>query len=536
MNTKTNILFNSAILLLLIIISFLIYRPVIQGHYLYAEDYFYIWAGGEKTVNNQTYAEHLHEIVWEGRPFETLYTYLIFNKYINSLKSIEAANSARLIGVIGIGLLAYVLFLIFKTNRFSTDHAFLMSILICTLPPIQTYVSRVYTVVFVYSVLMSALSALILFKAVFREDRKNTAHIIISSLIAMILFIISLNIYQPTAMTYWALAVIPLIVLRDEDFTKKRFLFFIIYFSAGFASMLIYMGITKIIGLQLNYALSSRGTFIRLNEIYDRIIWFINYPLYGALNLWNIFPAKKIALFVSILIVSSMLYGLGRVVFQIIAEKKGWISLLRYLIIPPLVALSFLPNILSTNLNSIPLHRYLIALEIILLLILFWGLLNITDIIKSVLNFSADLQNKIISFGLIIITVVTVFYANHNVKKYFSDLQTNELKYTKNIIQKYGISNLSKVSYIFVIKPDKHSLYEFGVLSSLSDVGSHSMVKLSLYELGINLDIPVEPVSVKELHKRGWPESSNVLIIDMREFQRQSLKPTEFVETEATRS
>ncbi len=534
MKTKTNILLYSAILLLLVIILLLTYAPVFQGHYLYAEDYFYIWAGGEKTVNNKTYAEHLHKIEWEGRPLETLYTYLIFNKYINPLQSIEAANSARLIGVVGTGLLAYVLFLIFKANRFRTDHAFLLSILICTLPPIQTYVGRVYTVIFVYSVLLSALSALILFKAVFREDRKNTAHIIISVLIAMILFIISLNVYQPTAMTYWALAVIPLIMIRDEDFTKKRFLFFIIYFSTGFVSMLIYMGITKIIGLQLNTPLSSRGTFIHRSEIYDRIIWFINYPLYGALNLWNIFPVKKVALFVGILIVSGMLYCFGRAVFQIIVENKRWILLLRYLIIPPLIPLSFLPNILTTNLNSVPLHRYLIALEISLLLLLYWSLIKTTDIFRSLLNFSADLQKKIISIGLIILTVITVFHANHNVKKYFSDLHTNELRYTKNIVQEFGISNLSKVSYILVIRPDKHSLYEFGVLSSLSDVGSVSMVKLSLYELGINLDIPVLSIDFNNQSERQLLKGKNIFVIDMREFLRRALKPTDFVEYEAS--
>ncbi|MBI5676296.1 MAG: glucosyltransferase domain-containing protein [Nitrospirae bacterium] len=527
---KTNILLSSAILLLFIIILFLTYAPVTRGHYLSAEDYGYVWVRKAKTVNSQSYIDNLREIVWEGRPLETLYTYLIFNKYINALRSIEAANTARLIGVIGTGLLAYVMFLIFKINRFRTDHAFLLGILICTLPPIQTYVSMVYTVIFVFSVLLSALSALILFKAVFREDKQNnTAHITISVLIAMILFIISLNIYQPTAMIYWAMAVTPLII-KDENFTKKRLLFFTIYFSAGFASMLIYMGITKIIGLQLNAGLSYRGAFINRGEIYERIIWFINYPLYGALNLWNIFPAKRVALFVSILIVSGMLYGFGHAVFQIITKKKRWIFLWRHFIILPLIPLSFLPNILAVNLNQlVPLHRYLIALEIILLLLLYWSLINIADIFKSAFNFSANPQNKIISIGLITLTVIVTFLANHNVDKYFSDLHTKELKYIKNIIQEYGASNLSKASCVFVIKPDKHSLYEFGVLSSLGDVGSTFMVRLALYELGINSDIQVEPISFIDQPNWQLPKDSNVFVIDMRKFLRQALNPNEFV-------
>jgi hypothetical protein len=530
MKTKRNILLHSAFLLLFIIILLLTYAPVTKGHYFCCEDYGNIWTSEEQLVNNQSYVEHLREMVWEGRPLETLYYYFIFNKFINALRSVEAANFARLIGVIGIGLLAYVLFLIFKTNRFRTDHAFLLSILICTLPPIQTYVGRVHTVILIYCVLLSALAALIMFKALFREDRNKTA-MAMSVLIAMILFIMSLNIYQPAAMTYWAIAVIPFIIIRDEDFTKKRALFFAMYCSVGFASMLIYMGITKIIGLQLNLNVSYRGVLIHRGEIYDRIIWFINYPLYGALNLWNIFPVKKVALFVGIPIVFGMLYGFGRVVFKIIVEKKGGILLWRYLIILPLIPLSFLTNIVSSNLHEpgIPLHRYFIALETILLLLLYWGSINITDFFKSAFNFSADLQKKILSIGLLILTVGATFLANHNVDKYFTTLHTNELKYTKNMIQEYGIANLSKDTNIIVITPDKHSRYEFGVLSSLGYVSSISMVRLALYELGINLDIPVEFINFNEQPNRQLPEGENILVIDMRKFLRKALKPTEFV-------
>lgn len=320
--TKSYILIHSALFLLFIVVSFLAYAPVTQGHYFTAEDYSMIWTSDWEGINMQSYIWHLRNMVWEGRPLETLYRYLIFNKYINPVKTVAAANSVRFVGAISLGLLSYVLYLIFKVNRFKSSHAFLLSILICTLPPLQTYVSRVYTVVFIYGVLLSALSALILFKVVFREDRVKTVHMAIAVSTAIVLFIISLNIYQPASMTYWAMVVIPLIKINDRDYTKKKFLPFIIYFSAGFASMIIYWGIIKIIGSLLQNPLSYRSAFIHPGDIFNRIIWFIYYPLYGALNLWNIFPAKKVGLFVGFVIVAGISYGLGRVVLQILTEKK----------------------------------------------------------------------------------------------------------------------------------------------------------------------------------------------------------------------
>lgn len=532
-NGNSYILLHSAIFIFFILFCLLLYYPVIQGHYFFGEDYGRIWTSAWDGVSKQSYVSYTRTLPVEGRPLHTLSLYIIFNKYINSLKSYEAAGTVRFIGVIGVGLLAYILFLIFKENSFRTGHAFLLSILICTLPPFHLYVGRLICVVFVYSVLLSSLSALIMFKTVFKENREKPANIVIAVSAAIILFIMSLCIYQPTATTYWAFAVIPLIMIKDEGFIKRWRLPFTIYFTAGFASMIIYFGMIKIINLLMKIQLQARGAFLhRPVDIYDKLIWFVKYPLYTASNLWNVLRTKDVALFVSVVILVGFLYGVWRVLLQIKAEKKG-VNLLfnllcRYLLILIVIPLSYISSLLVKGLSvgqDLPNHRTLIGPEIIVLLLFYWGLMNISEIFKSVLNFSADLKNKIITVGLVILTAGAAFTANQNVDKYIVKRHSGELKYVRDIIQGYGVSNLSKVSKIYIITFDNvwlkyYSIYhEFGAHSAVGRLGSISLVKMALYELGINSDIPIEYIKLFDEPEKQLPEDKNALFIDMRKLQ-----------------
>jgi hypothetical protein len=547
MKIKSNVLIHSLILFFFLLFFALVYKPILQGHYFYRDDYLRIWTSPWVKNTNQTFVSYAHLMPGEGRPLNLLLNHVIFNKYINSLKSYEAANTVRIIGIIGVGLLAYVLYLIFKANRFRTDHAILLSILICTLPPFQVYLGWIICLVDIYSVLLSALSFLVLFKTVFKEDRVKKANVVIAVTISIILFVASLCIYQPTATTYWALAIIPLIMIKNEDLTKKWHLPFIIYFSTGFVSMIIYFSIIKIFNLLLNINFQGRGSLIHgAVNIYHRLIWFINYPLYKALSLWIIiYCTKEVKLFVSMVILSGILYGLSRTVLQVTVEKKGLHLLLnllcKYLLIIVVILLSYTAHLATVGstayyangvtYNAEAAFRTLAALEIVVLLLFYWGLMNTAEFIKTVLNLSADLQNKIVTIGLVILTVVVSLLANHNVDKYFVKHNTNEFRYVKDIIQRYGVSKLSNNSIIYInsasmprIKGggDIHFIYDD--FYNRSSVGA--MTKLALYELGVNSDISIvnirnvdpetgEPIEKHDKRYKRLPEDDTLLKIDM---------------------
>jgi uncharacterized membrane protein (DUF485 family) len=195
--------------------------------------------------------------------------------------------------------------------------------------------------------------------------------------------------------------------------------------------------------------------------------------------------------------------------------------------------LSHIAHIITVGGSSdiIPAFRTLAALEIVILLLFYWGLMNIAEFIKTVLNLSTDVQNKIVTIGLVILTVVSAFLANHNIDKYFVKHNTNEYMYVKDIIQKYGISKLSKDSIIYAKTArlpslkngrDIRSVYgEFYRTSSVS-----VMTKLALYELGIDSDISIviihnydpitgEPIDEHDKRYKRLPEDQNVLKIDM---------------------
>ena len=546
-NLKTTkyILIPSAIFLFFFA---LIYSPAIQGHYLANEDYSLLWTSDQLGVDKESFASYIPTIQIEGRPLETLYYYIIFNKYINLLKSYEPVNTVRFIGIIGIGLLAFVLFLIFIENKFKTDHAVFLSILICTLPPFQIYLGQIICVVFIFSVLLSGLSILILFKAVFKEDKGGKANMMIVVPMAMVLLIASLLIYPPTAMTYWAMALIPLIMIKDEDVINKRRLLCTI-FSTGVASMIIFFIGIKTMYLLMNTKMVERSALISVAAIYPKILWFITNPLYTSLNLWNIVRSKEVGLFVSTVIFGGILYGFGRVVLQIMVEKKGayllWNSLFRYLLVLILIPLSYSSNlvVMGHPIGPSPEHRTLIGPEIIVILLFYWGLMNIAEFFKSALNFSANQQKKIVTILLVILTVVTAFLANHNIDKYFVKQLTDEYVYVKDIINEYGVSKLSQVSKIYIIKKkNKNCLIpsEFFRTFTIGGSAGRSLVNLVLYELGMKSNnIPItyiidsasipsyihpgdEDALIIDMSKKNkfpFHEDENILIIDMSKYK-----------------
>lgn len=372
---------------------------------------------------------------------------------------------------------------------------------------------------------------MVLFITIFNENRKTTIKVI-GVIVAIILLIIALNTYQSTTMIYWSLALVPLIIAKDEGFTKKMAIPYIIYFSTGFISVFLYYIDVKIQLFLIDFTVNSiarRGPFISINDVPHRIIDFIKYPLYTALNLWNAFPNKVIGIFVGIIILISILYGFGRTSLSTITGKNSkyllYDSLCRYSLILFLIPLSFLPNIaLKESINfMIPKFRILLGIETTVVLLLYWGLLtNIPDFFRSLFNFSVNLYNKLITSLLIILTIFATYYTHKNITN-FVKLHAGELAYVKNAIQGYGIYRLSKDSKIYIIASDNKFIdYDsfFISLASLWSGPGTEMLHLAMYELGVNPDIPV----IFHEDYDNLPEDKNSLIIDMRNYQKKAYK------------
>jgi hypothetical protein len=532
MNTLSIKLVNSIVFITLLALFLTIYAPAIQHHFVTFADYVFIWSSHGKSAQQNSFISFMHSQPYEGRFLDNLYYYVTYNQYINPLKSISPANIVRLIGVLGIGLFAIVLYLSFRQFRFRASHAFLLSILICTLPPMWRYASILFVVHLIYSVLLAAVASLIIFKVFWKENAKST-NIFIAVIAAIALLFLSMNIYQPTAMVYWSMAIIPLLKTRNENFIVKWRTPIIIYFAVGFSAMAIYFVIIKAIYYMLSVGLQSRSGFISSQDIYNQLKWFVNIPLYFASNLWNVNKSSATSIFVLATISAGALSSIMRLLVQCQESANNlniiWNAICRYSLIFTLIPLSYLPLLIVKFYDMQPYayHRTLIGLEMVIVILLYWSILSIIHTLKPPSKFPEGLQNKVITVGLVIMALTTALISNYYIERYFARFSSDEIQFTKDIIKKHGLSKLSNDSKIQIISDSSHhieainkfTIFDLSHAISIVDVHGISLVRMSLNELGIFENIPIQFIRSDDytLHGEG-----NTLIIDMRGFQKRT--------------
>lgn len=510
----TRLLTKIGVLILFLVIITATYMPLVQTHFFYQDDY--IWL-----LPNASQSELINlglSTIGTGRFLDGYSQYKVY-EYLHYLQSVGADSAIRFVGIISIALLAYVLFITFKTNRIKTKYAFIASILICTLPSFQVYASWIVINPEINAATLSALAGLLLFKVVFKENRERLLHRIVAIFIAVLLLVNSMQLYQPAAMFYWSVGLIPLALLRDEDLKKKWRTPFIVYFSVGFVSMSIYFFSIKIVNYVMGTHTMARGALIpfTVESIKWKIKWFLTSPLKNSLNLWNISPSYILGGFVGILILAGFILGLRQSVLQAIKQRRFnliWSHSQRMLLIISIMPLSLLPTLLIRE--SWATYRTIISLEASICILLFISLLHIEEFLQSITMLSDNFKKMIIPVILVILTIFVVYDAHGNVKKYFAELQSFELQYIRNTIKEYGISKLTETSRIYVREPEKSYYldnrwrFEFGRPSTNDGFGSY-MVRVALYELGIKKKIKIIEVRANE----PLPEDNDILIIDI---------------------
>ena len=486
-----------------------VYSPAIQIDFLWRLDY------GTFVLGDERKYDLMHTALRDGRILKG-YLWSIMDYYFNSTGS---TIMLRLSSITVLSLLAYVTYKIFRISRLRTEHAFLISILICLLPALQIMVIGIILSPYIYSALLSSLSALILFNSTSDHESKKRTKVALEVLSAIILFVAALCLFQPSAMMYFAAGVIFFILGNNVDFSKKGPLLHLIkYFITGFASIGIYNIVgMKIIPFITNVPL-ARGAFLPMESIHHKLKWFTIIPFKVSLNLWNIYPTNIIAYFVGGIIIC----GITISILRETKDKKTplSISIQKYFILVCLVMLSFFPNlVIEKNVSA---YRTLLSLSAILAMLFCFGIINIVDFLKSPLNFSSETRNRVITISLIVLVIITAFLSHNNVNK--SALQhSSELQYVKNTINDYGITNLLKNNKIYVRRPmynenisKTHN--EFNILGQLDTLGAsgpvEEIIKIALHASGIKQNIQITHGAAED----PVPTNKNVLIIDMTKY------------------
>ncbi len=505
------------LLYLVILFSFfgifiLTYLPVIQFNYLFMDDYAFV----------KTDADHekslYEEIIDRSRDGK-----LIYGIFLHAISNyIKYDNLIRLLGIIGLSFLSFVIYAFLGIYQIKKIHAFIISILVCTLPSFQLFVAWMVTFPYIYSAILSFTAGLILFKVLSNKDNGGLRHQASSFFIIIVLLVTALHIYQPTAMFYWAMGIIPLLVLKDEDFKDGWRLPFIAFFLTGVVSLAIYFLSVKILHHIFSVGFPGRGKLIAITNIPLKLNWFIHCPFNYALNLWNIFPTYKIAGVVGIIIIGIFLSN-----FLQVLKKEKWRSLLwnhcqKIILIIIILFLSYLPNLLIVD--NIPVYRTLVSLETAICFLLYFGFVSLSDFFRFIPGFSPHIKDRAITTFLLILAVIAIYHSHNNIND-FAILQTNELKYVKSAISKYGISQLSNISEIYIRKPDEKKIIEkgflydeFGKPTSSFRWGAPHVVRVALHDLGIKSDIIGNIKITQVASDESIQEGKNILVIDMTKF------------------
>lgn len=405
----SKLIFHIGIILVFLMIFLVMYAPVFQKNFYYRDDYVLLRPVGEPAAIMD------EAIKSDGRLLNGIMAFYLWGH----ARSSNSANTMRLVAIIGMALFASVIWATLKRFRVRSDHAFLMSTLVCTLPCSQLLMLSTLYTNFIYSSLLSSLSALILFNVIKEESRGRTYEIV-GVTAAIILLVTSFTIYQSGAMTYWVAGVIFYLTSDTYDFLKKYRRPLIKYFFIGLISMVIYYVVfLKIVPFVMNYSM-ERANLVAIHQIPVKLIKFIVIPFMNAINLWNIYPTIKFAIFISMIIFSDIIISL----LQAIKEKKQF--LLRnfrqkYSLILCLLILSYLPSLIVEE-NAYD-YRTLLSPGAALSILFCFGLINIVEFFKFIPNFSAESRKTIITVLLTILVIVTTFQARHNALTWPSSYQ-----------------------------------------------------------------------------------------------------------------
>lgn len=398
------ILFFSAIFLV-------IYAPVIQKDFFYQIDYIYLKAHGDGEPAT------LFDVAFhEGRVVNG-----IFLSYISSyIRSHNSTKVMRLVGIIGMALFASVIWAILKQSRLGSVHAFLISILICTLPCIQMCVLYMNDIPYIYSALLSSLSALIIFNVICKNDIKRRKHEIIGVLTAIFLLVTSLTIFQSAAMMYWAFGVIFILTEENNDFFKKYHRPLAKYFFIGLVSIAIYFLVfIKIVPFIMNMP-NERGKLLTFHQLPVKLAKFIIIAFNNAINLWNIHPNYISTIFFGLIILTGIIISL----IPASKEKKQFLvrnCRQKYFLIFCLLILSYLPSLIIAE-NAYT-YRTLISFGAALCILFCLGVENIVEFFKFIPNFSPELRKTTVTVLLTSLVIVTALMARYNAVHWQSPVQ-----------------------------------------------------------------------------------------------------------------
>lgn len=458
------------------------------------DDYTFLWTGIDEW--------HVHKMVADGRPLQALAKKVIF-----SGSDVGSLRWVRLIGIIGVSLLAYNIFLMLTRGAASGFHAFCVSVVIGCSFPFQVVAAWATMAPLVFSAAISGL-AFRLGDHAFYSRRPRTKWL--SAAGSCLALLTACMLYQPMTTFFWVFAFIGL--LGSETPLRETIRRFAWCCMIGLAGMSLGF-VTYKLGAASYPEMHARGGLVR--DAAARVEWFLRDAFPGVLNAVALSPTRWLLgeesvvarqaderLFAGVFVI--VIGGLA-LYFRGALREKFW----RFLIAACLLILSHAPG-LAVEAETEQ-HRVFMAITSMIVVCMYFSLLGYGRFLSRL----SPLHANVVAGGAAFFCALS---AAHHVRDYFVAPQARELEFMRSQLAR---KDFSRAKAIHVIPSDAGASpfgsigrWEFSQASSSVDWTPPAMVGLLLRSLSAErVRLPVVVAA------SGVSAGADSLIVDMRGFR-----------------
>jgi hypothetical protein len=336
-------------LLLIPLAIFGIFIPVLIVPYAFSDDYAVLAIAeglGGRPVTGQNIpggffgTNILDTVAGSGRPLAGLLDDLVYS----ATGTIANLRFIRLVGIVGIVLLAFLLRWALVRSGVKSVSAALIVVLVCSLPAFQVYGSWAVLFNVPYAAVIAGCASLFAVGAV-----DAPRHLVVDRVVgALALMLAALLIYQPAAMFLWVFLAVALVGAVSEPRRALRLVGAHLAVACGALGLAFLAFKTHYAGVMTPNPRDALTT-----DVVGKARWFVNDALYEAANLGNLTPSPWPAAVVAILAIGGIPLFLR--------QRRARQPLLFVGIAAALVPLSYLPNLLV--LENLPYYRTQLAIS-----------------------------------------------------------------------------------------------------------------------------------------------------------------------------
>ena len=483
------------------------FASVLGADYGYEADYLIIEGLPGTRVMQMTLAD--------GRPVKALFMMLS----VRTATEIEHLRSIRLLGVLGIALLAWCVFQALARAGWSRFQSACVAVIMCTTLPFQVTAAWAVCAPHIFGALAAGL-AFLLSERAFETPRRRSKWLLAAG--ASLALLAALAVYQPMAMFFWVFAAVAL--LKPDAAPRDMLRRFGGYCVIGAVGMLAGFAV-----FELSQPLASDGPprtgLVR--DVPTKIAWFLSTFLPNALNFalpspsWLLLPAAGGLSFVhevlDTIIAWVVFVCIGGGLWRYFRGTRGE-RLWKCAIALSLLLLSAAPNLMVEEQNSG--YRSMPApasLVVLFAYFAFQGYGGRRRPGRPVSPVSPVRAHAVLGAA----AVACALSAAWHVRTFFVVPHVQELALMRSQLER---ADLSRIRSIRVIRPapwqrNKHAPLmwrEFGVTTSRGvtrppDMVFHLLRKLAPEHAGL----PIRGVPFKAAAALP-PQPPDVLVVDMR--------------------